>query len=86
VQVQVVNSLPAIRFAVDHEARALFGATILLGQLLGLVKESAKQGEVSFACFHDILDVSLGYHKEVYRGHRGNIVKGENFIVLIYFL
>ena len=83
--VKMIHGLAAVCLAVDNKACALFTATVALGKLLGLEKQTAEQGRIGTVRFHDIPDVLFRDHQEMHRRLGVKIMKGQSFIVFIYF-
>jgi hypothetical protein len=82
MDMKVIHGLPAVRFAVNNKAGALPGAALSGRKFPGLVENPAQQSRVTIPKLHDVRNVLFGDYQKMNRRLGGNIVKGENLLVL----
>ncbi|OHE62092.1 MAG: hypothetical protein A2Z99_10710 [Treponema sp. GWB1_62_6] len=79
----MIHGLASVRAAVRHEAGALFGTAKIAGQLLRAEGKTPDQAFVIVGGVHEAGDMPLRNDEEVDRRTRGDVVEGENLVVLI---
>jgi hypothetical protein len=72
-----------MELAVDHKPGPLFGTALFFGQFLGLVEQPAGQANILRLQFHDIPDMLFRNEEEMNRRLGGNVVEGQEFVILI---
>lgn len=70
VDVDMIHGLHSVRFTVNDDAAALFGAALSGEQGLRPVEELAQKGAVFRPGFHDIGYMPFGDHQKMKRGLR----------------
>ena len=86
VQVNVEHRLAGIGLAVEHKACAGFFDAEFLCDNLCAVEHLSHELAVGRLHVHDGRNVALGHYQKVYRGLRGDVVKGEYVVVFVDFL
>jgi hypothetical protein len=82
MDVEVIHGLPAVGFTVNHKPGSPFGAAQFDRDFPGLVEKTPHQGDIPRFRFHDVPYVFSGDHQEMYRRLGGNVVKGQDVIIL----
>jgi hypothetical protein len=83
---EVIHGLSPIGLTINHKPGPVFGAALFFGQFLGLVEQSAGQGAILRFQFHDIPDMLFGNQEKMNRRLGGDVVEGQEFIILIDLL
>jgi hypothetical protein len=84
--VKVIDSLPAVRLAVDYKAGSVLGAAVAFCEFLGLKKEAPHEGSVGGFQLHDVPDVLFVNQEKMHRGLGIQVFEGQKLVILVYFL
>ena len=83
VEVEVKDDLPAFAVAVQYQAEAPLGDTLLSGDAVRHQEEVPKESIITLACIKERREMPAGNNQDVDRRLRVDVLEGHRFFVLV---